>query len=295
MCNNLNYVKMRVFFITTSHLETRIWFRDEEDFRVAMNYMAVTVSVTGFKVIAFILMSNHVHILLACPGRAEAFRFINHFKQLYGTYYYHKYAENRFFRRNGVDIQEVDPENESIERVIAYIVMNSVAARICASANGYRWGSGACYFNDNKEIGKPLSGMSGRRRIAFLRSKAKMPGHWTAGAGGFVLPESYIPVKGVESLFGSPSRYNYFLNSSSKAKKVRDLNGPAFRDQVISEGLKDLCITLFSKRDHAKLSGEEMAEAIRQLRWRFGADGHQISRVTGVAYPEVSEILTRLG
>ena len=29
------------FLISTDHLEDRLWFRDEEDFRVAMNYVAV--------------------------------------------------------------------------------------------------------------------------------------------------------------------------------------------------------------------------------------------------------------
>ena len=285
---------MRIFFITTDHLELRIWFRDDEDFRVGMNYLAVTAAVTGLKVIAFILMSNHVHILLACPNRVEALSFINHFKQLYGTYYCNRYGERRFFRRNGVDIQEIDPENEGLERVIAYIVMNSVAARICASANSYRWGSGSCYFNDYKETGRSLSSYSGRSRIALLKSKAMLPGNWTVGAGGYVLPESYVSVKGVETLFKSPLRYNFFLNNSSKAKRVKDLSGPAFRDQVISDGFKDLCITLFNKQDAFSLSVEEKAEAVRQLRWRFGADSHQISRVTSFPYSEINEMLSRL-
>ena len=29
------------FLVTTDHLEDRLWFRDDEDFRVAMNYVAI--------------------------------------------------------------------------------------------------------------------------------------------------------------------------------------------------------------------------------------------------------------
>lgn len=285
---------MKIYFITTNHLDDRIWFRDNEDFKVGMNYVAVTVSVTGVVVIAFVLMSNHVHFIIICEDRAAARRFINHYKKLYGTYYHNKYGDKRFLRRNDVDIQEIILGDESVERVVAYIVMNSVAARICAAPNGYKWGSGACYFNDNKEKGRRLDSMSVRSRHRTIKSKAELPGNWIIGAEEFILPESYVAVDFVEKLFRNPSRYNYFLNSSSKAKKVRDLDGPSFRDQLILEGLQDLCVTLFNKRSIKDLSVKEKAEVARQLRWRFSADSHQISRVTGIPYPELTELLSSI-
>ncbi|MBO4565851.1 MAG: hypothetical protein J5695_01350 [Bacteroidales bacterium] len=284
---------MRLFFVTTDHFETKIWFRDDDDFKVGMNYVAVTVAAVGVRVIAFILMSTHVHFLLACYEK-DARRFISYFKQLYGTYYRNKYGSSRLFRRNSIDIQEIINEGEGIEKVIAYIIMNSVAARICATASGYRWGSGACYFNDNKEIGKPIGCLSGRERIATLKSKTSVPDNWTIGAGGYILPESYIPVEDVERLFKNARRFNYFLFSSSKAKRVKEQNGPSFRDQVILEGLNDLRVTLFSNKSLDDLNEEEKAELIRQLQWRFSADSHQISRLTGLPYSEVTELLNRL-
>ncbi|MBO4455968.1 MAG: hypothetical protein J5759_05940 [Bacteroidales bacterium] len=284
---------MRLFFVTTDHFETKIWFRDDDDFKVGMNYVAVTVAAVGVRVIAFILMSTHVHFLLACYEK-DARRFISYFKQLYGTYYRNKYGSSRLFRRNSVDIQEIINEGEGIEKVIAYIIMNSVAARICATASGYRWGSGACYFNDNKEIGKPIGGLSGRERIATLKSKTSVPDNWTIGAGGYILPESYIPVEDVERLFKNARRFNYFLFSSSKAKKAKEQNGPSFRDQVILEGLNDLRVTLFNNKHLDDFKEEEKAELIRQLQWRFSADSHQISRLIGLPYSEVTELLNRL-
>lgn len=285
---------MKLFFISTDHLEQKIWFRDDEDFKAGMNYVAVAVAALGIRVIAFILMSNHVHFLVACYNEREARRFITYYKQLYGTYYRNKYGDGRFFRRNGVDIQEISDENERVEIVIAYIVMNSVAARICANASGYRWGSGACYFNDYKEKGKPVNAYSTRARIALLKSKTPLPGDWVIGTDGYVLPESYIPVEAVERLFKTPARYNFFLNNSSKAKKSKEHGGPAFRDQVIAEGLKDMCVTLFNKKGLDYLSEKEKEDTIRQLRWRFGADNYQICRVTGFSYQEVAEILNRM-
>ena len=45
---NLNYEKMKsdicIWLVTTDHLEDTLWFREEEDFKVGMNYVAVLVA-----------------------------------------------------------------------------------------------------------------------------------------------------------------------------------------------------------------------------------------------------------
>ena len=50
--------------ISTSHLEDRIWFQDEEDYKVAMNLVAVAAFVCKVAILDFILMSNHVHFVV---------------------------------------------------------------------------------------------------------------------------------------------------------------------------------------------------------------------------------------
>lgn len=283
---------MKFYFVTTDHLETRIWFRDDDDFKAGMNYVAVAAAKTGVAVVAFILMSNHVHFLLLCEDW-EAKRFIDLFKKLYGTYFGRRYNTKRFLRRNNVDIQVITTAEEAVERVIAYIIMNSVAARICLHAGFYKWGSGACYFNNNKEIGAPLSSMSAREQIRTLKSNETLPQNWKVGAEGYILPESYVQVTLVERLYKTPSRMSYFLNTSSKAKRALAQEGFSFRDQLIQEGMKDLLVSM-GKKDRDELSKKEQAELLKQLRWRFSADVHQISRVSGYSYSEVTELLNSL-
>lgn len=40
--------------------------KDEEDFRTAWNYLALSAWRTGVEIVAFTLMSNHVHEILVC-------------------------------------------------------------------------------------------------------------------------------------------------------------------------------------------------------------------------------------
>ena len=283
----------RLYFITTDHLEKRIWFRDIEDFIIGMNCVAILAAKMGVAIIAFILMSNHVHFVLFCTEE-EARQFIDSFKKLYSMHFQAKYGGSGFLRRNNVDIQVITTNNESPEKVVAYTIMNSVAAKICLTVAGYRWGSGACYFNENKEKGTPIGTLSIRKQRQILKSHIKVPQEWILGADGYILPESYVKVADVENMYGTPSRMQYFLNLSRKAKKALATEGPAFDDQLLVAGIRSLCVSLFNKKSQNELTKSELAEMLRQLRWRFGSDIHQISRVSGIKYEEVSELLDSL-
>jgi len=281
----------RYYFVTTDHLKDRLWFRDEEDFRIAMGYVAIVAFLTGINVLAFILMSNHVHFVLECD-RERALLFINKFKRLYAAYYRKKYGICELLRRNGVDIREVRPEDESLERAIAYIQMNSVAANICLEPSGYPWGTGNVFFNNNHFSGRNLGDISGRTRIQLLKSNVKLPPDYQIAPDGYILPESYVPVKRVEALFRTPKRMNYFLKTSSKARiRLEGNPAPSFRDQIILSSCEDLCRSLFRANQIADLSSEQKAELLRQLGRRFSADLNQLCRVTGLPYAEAAKIL----
>ena len=150
---------MKFFLVTSDHFSDRLWFREMEDFRVAMNYVAVVSFTLGINVLSFILMSNHVHFVLE-GTRNQAKLFADRFKMLYGKYYSRKYVSSEYLRRIGIDIREVRLEDESLKRAIAYVIMNSVAANICAYPNMYPWGTGDTFFNPNPPFATELGKLS---------------------------------------------------------------------------------------------------------------------------------------
>ena len=284
---------MTFYLITTDHLETRLWFRDEEDFKTGMNLVAVMTYSVGVKVLAFILMSNHVHFVL--EGEEEnVLQFITEFKRTYSRYLTHKYGCRDTLRRNGKDIQALPLDGESLERAIAYVQMNCVAANICTRPEVYPWGTGNLYFQVTARKGHPLGSLSARARFRMLHSKASLPGDWIIGEDGYILPESYVTVRFVESLFRTPKRMNYFLQNSSKAKRTLsrlEKNLPSFRDQTILAALPDLSHSLFHVQDVMLLNREQQAVLVDQIRRRFSADINQIARVTGISYTEIATML----
>lgn len=285
----------RIYLLSTEHLEDGLWFRDEEDFKVAMNYIAIEAARhPEVVVLTFILMSNHVHFVLK-GTRKDVKDFVENFKRRYSIYYQKKYGIRKFLRHNGLDIKLIPYEDEAVEKAIAYVLMNCVGAGICVHAGQYQWGTGATFFGQPEKGGRFLKSLSAREIKKLLHTDEEtLPGEWIIGQDGYILPQNYVDCKGVETLFRTPQRLNYFLNSSSKARKrleYADSNLPAFRDQTILATLPDLLRSLFHKDTFTQLLPEEQVECARQIRFRFSADATQIARVCGITYAKAAQLL----
>lgn len=279
------------WLVTTDHLTDKIWFKDDEDFKKGMNIVAVLAATMNVKIISFILMSNHVHFVLWCD-RALADEFIVRFKKMYSQYYSHKYGPCEFLRGNKVDFKPLVIGDESFEKGVAYVLMNSVAARICLHPSQYPWGTGNCYFNPTPETGTRIGDLSGRARMRILGSKTQVPDDYIVNGENYIIPSSYVQVKLVESVFNNPKRMNWFLTNSSKAKRQNEANeAPSFTDQLLSSAIRDLMVSLFRKNSIEELSDAQCSELFRQIRFRFSADPAQIARVSGQSYERVCDLL----
>lgn len=282
---------MKFHLVTTDHLSDNVLFRDDADFRAAMNFIAITSFVLNVPVLSFILMSNHVHFVLACSND-QSIAFINHFKMLYSFYYRKKYGIGEFLRKHPVDIRELSIKDESLQRGIAYVQMNCVAANITPHPSLYPWGTGASFFNLTKPYTTYLSSYSERQKRALFHSHVRLPDEYVIGNEGFILPQSYVAVTFVEKLYQNPKRYTWFLNSSSKSKLHLEKNAaPSFRDQVLISAVQDLSMSLFRAQSIKSLSADNLAELIRQIQRRFSADANQISRVINLPYDKVALML----
>ena len=284
----------KYYLVTTDHLKVGLWFRDERDFSAGMNFVAIQAFESKVTVLAFILMSNHLHFVV--QGRwVDVKAFIDGIKCHYSRYLNHKYGTCEFLRRNKVKIDEVSTLDEGLEKAIAYTQMNCVAANICSHPSQYPWGTCPLFFNASKRSGRQLGTLSKRARIRLFHCcDVDLPYDWLVSDEGYILPESYVNVDFVERLYRTPRRMNYFLMNSSKAKRKIEKSEdhtPAFRDQVILAALPDLYRSLFDKQRFDELTPAEKTEALRQIQFRFCSNVHQIARVTGLTYEEAARRL----
>ncbi|MBP5571573.1 MAG: hypothetical protein J6X39_02765 [Bacteroidales bacterium] len=282
----------KYYIVTTGKIENAVMFRDDEDFTAGMNYVAIVASRhSRVKVVAFILMSNHVHFVLI-GTREDVDAFTLDFKVRYSLYFSRKYGVKGLLKRNEIDVREIETTPDAKEQAIAYVLMNSVAANICFQANQYPWGTGNIYFNPSRPAGRVLGSMSGREKERlFHTNDNNLPSNWIVSDEGVILPQNYVDVEIVESCFRTPKRMGFFLQNSSKAKKRLEIdeNLPAFTDQAIIGILPQLYRSLFRKNSFQELRPEEQTELMRQIRFRFSADIHQIARVCGLTYAEATK------
>ena len=277
--------------VSTDHLRSGMLFEDEDDFRAGMNIVAICSHLTKIKVLAFILMSSHVHFVLRCT-QTEAKSFIDKYKMLYSKYYCRKHMARESLRRLRIDIQEVNLEDESLLRALAYVIMNSVAANLVPIPMLYPWGTGAIIFSATPAKGIKLGELSKNKRRKLLKSRVELPEEYIVGDGGYILPRSYVPVKYVESLFKTPKRYSYFLNNSSKAKqRLNNAESPSFSDIIVKAAMTNLIQSLFRKASLEEMDEMQKVELMRQIQRRFSSDTNQLVRISGLPPEEIDRLI----
>ncbi|MBR6458114.1 MAG: transposase [Bacteroidales bacterium] len=284
----------KIYLLSTSHLEKMLWFLDDEDFKVAMNYVAILAAKRPeVVVLAFVLMSNHVHFVLR-GTRKDVIAFVNEFKRCYSIYYRKRNGASEFLRGNSLDVREVESVKEALERALAYVIDNPVVANICSHPSQYEWGTGNLYFNSSVKCAKTVGDLSRRERIRIFHSaSSSIPKDWGIDDRGVILPVNYVDVSMVEKLFKTPVRMNYFIVNSSKAKNKYESgnNILSIRDQTVFSCIKDMCWSLFQKPSFEQLNPKEKSEFAKQLRFRFNSDANQIARVCGVSYSDAARLL----
>lgn len=140
--------KGNFYHICTNGNECPPIMNSEEDFRVATNYLAITSWRLGVVILAYCLMSNHLHVLIVCKDRMTAIRFIRTFKQLYSTYLMNTYGISKQFK--GIDDSiSLITDIRYLRKCIAYILRNPLSANICRRLEDYRWSSYSCHFSNH--------------------------------------------------------------------------------------------------------------------------------------------------
>ena len=212
------------WLVSSERLKDKLWFRDEEDFKAGMNLVAVGAAMNECDIMAFVLMSNHVHFILA-GEKDSAILFLNRFKTRYSRYFHKKYGITALLRKNCVDLRNVQIGDESFERALAYVQMNCVAANICLHPSAYPWGTGDSFFRQYTPNGIRVGDMTARALVRMIHSKVSMPKE-------YIVDERVHYTRPVERDYIrlSPLSYRYSLRTSTVHLKASTPLDCSYRD-----------------------------------------------------------------
>lgn len=282
---------MKYFHVYTKGFEDKQIFRNREDFIAGMNLLTVVCSTCPqLKLLAFVLMSNHVHFVLYGTEK-QAKKFIDMYKNLVSRYVRTRYGEVKYLRHLLTTVSEVTLENEGLKRLIAYVLNNPVKAGINCVATGYEWSSARCYFNFGVDSSStPLESFGPRELRSILHSKKTLPGHWLLNSSFYVEPKSFVDYQHVERVYGRSSSIQYFLSASLSIKRGATDN-VTFSDSILESALMEMLEKKYGVCALSQLDNMMMKNLIRDIKVRFTASAKQIARIVGLPVKDVVSML----
>lgn len=171
-----------VFHVYARGNDQRVIFRDDVDRRAYLRTLRCAAEDRGWRLLAYCLMDNHVHLLIVTPrpNLGDGMRW------LHGTYAgrfnrRHDRSGHLFQGRYGAKRIKTDPQ---LWATVAYIAMNPVEADLCRLPEDWPWSSHSLMLGgtapDWIDVGHLLeyfagAGGDGRRRYAELFLKGSDP------------------------------------------------------------------------------------------------------------------------
>ena len=273
-----------------------ILFRNEPDFKAAMNRIAVCTLRFDIAILAFVLMDNHFHFVVHCTSDDTCRAYVNEFKRLTGKYNYDTYGESATLSRLPVKVIPVN-DADYLRTLIGYVVKNPTKARI-GMFYDYPWGTGGLYFRKTM-----VSSIYPSMRLGSLhdcdvrricKSRVKLPPGWII-ADGIILPENYVDIDAVENLFKSTRSYMYFLSMNKDTDIERDMGDWAevcMNDSELRAERILLCRDLFGTTSLRKVPAPDRLKLARRLRRKFGCSKKQLARIVQLPLSTIERFLS---
>lgn len=164
-----------IYHVMLRGINRQVIFEDDEDYEKFLQVLQGCKSVSRFKLYAYCLMSNHVHILLRTGLDGEPLEQI--FKRVgvrYVAWYNRKYGRSGHLFQDRFKSEAVN-DDAYLLTVLRYIHQNPVKAGVCRKPEQYRWSSYPAYlggdsFCDTVEVldvlsPDPLQALSELKRL----------------------------------------------------------------------------------------------------------------------------------
>ena len=283
------------FQINSKKLLKELLFRDEEDYIYGMNTVALMLlQFPTVVVYAFVLMSNHIHLLLGGPKKeCEAFYdAVMHRLSLWMKRKYGLTGVVPYGKENRTTVTVNGLEHFIIE--VLYVLRNPYKAKICFPGD-YQWSSVGIYFSARSRMtGRRASTFTARELRKILKTNIRVPGDWEITPEGMIIP-NFVSWRAVEKAFeGNEAEFLRKLMEPIETRHNQMSGLPIelkFSDQEIAARVQVICQKELHVDSHLQLARKELFRLCRTLATRFGTSPDQLQRVVGVDKSELEDWL----
>lgn len=282
------------YHLSTKPLENGLIFQEEEERRIAMNWIGILSKEFRIEILAFALMSNHFHFII----KGEMLDGIAFFKQL-------KKRLSTYFSRKGrigvLDPVTVDSDTPPISSLkqfrneIAYVIRNPYVARTDVNPFAWPWCSGYLYFNPflQQLVSRSVLDLTFREKREITRSADLALDSSLRVREGMIVPESYVNYRLVERLFPNVRQFTWWVLKNVEAQvetSARMGERPNLNDDELFITAQQLSRSEFGRDSVKALPLQQRKELGILLKNKWGASNGQVARIAQLDQRTVDEM-----
>lgn len=269
---------------------TSLIFAEDDDYRFAMNLIARCISeFPEIRVIAFEIMSNHLHIVLS--GDEMIIR--DFFTILRRRLKRHLSTKGRTTLPDQFQMS-LKPINDlkALRNTIVYVNRNGYVINSGHTPFTYPWGTGRYYFNNYTVSGK-LSDMTDRRIRKMFRSRNPHIPDETDIIDGHVAPPAYCDIRLGMNMFRNAHQYFFMVSKNVESYEMiaAELDdGEYLTDTELFSQIYPYIRSSYGCNSLKDITSTQRQDLARKLRKDYRSSNGQIRRILGLTQYEVDSM-----
>ena len=253
-------------------------FYSDEDKIFAINSIAVVALATNVKVLCINVNDTHLHVIVVGENGEL---FTARLKRRLMRYFKSTGQEDKVGKGLFLSCDEITQRKEALTKII-YTFRNCMDFFRLMPWE-YRFGAGNVYFTERKCAGRPVETLSYREKRVLFQTNVDLPGNWLVDNYGMLVPGSFMDVKTVENLFGSPKAFLAFLYVRREDEQLMKQQFHAqYLDHRRIQGWRErgneLCNSYFGKSLRAVDIRARLKVASKMLKSRDGFKGESFAK-----------------
>lgn len=283
------------FFHVCSKSVDVVLFTDDLDRKTVLLYLALAAWESSVVILAYAIMSNHIHVLLA--GDVPEQFYLKFMKRL-----------NTYLSRHG-DRSRKLPEEPTIVpvtsliqfmNVAAYVIRNQYVVDQSVNPVSHIWCSGYLYFNSMmKQLMRelqyaPAESLSTRKVRALTHSKeSSLPPGVIKFRNDFPAPSSFVDHELVEQLFSSARQFFsiVFRNIEGQVETALMLGEtPVVPDEEMSRLMWKYCRNEWGVQGFRDLTAAQRIDLAKHMKYAYHSSNGQVARITRLPRGDVDAL-----